>query len=251
MNKTYGLTGIQLKYIAMITMVIDHVGVAFRFAMPDAVYELLRTIGRLSFPLFCFLIVEGFLHTHDRRKYLCDMLLFALLSEVPFDLLQSGSIWYTGSQNVFFTLSFGILALFAIEKFAKKKWLQLCGVTACMLAATLIRSDYLFYGVALIVLLYLFRYDYSKMALAGTICLFCGNSLLYLLNNSQLSSFDAALYTFCAYGMSELPGALSFLLTGRYNGQRGIMPVGKYFFYFFYPLHLLLLWGIAKTVANF
>lgn len=85
------------------------------------------------------------------------------------------------------TLVIGILALFIMGKFSEKKWLQLCGVIACMLAATLLRTDYQFFGAALIVLLYLFRYDYGKMTLAGTICFFCGNGLLYLLNITQLS----------------------------------------------------------------
>ena len=114
-----GISGSTLKLIAIITMLIDHTGATVilaitrhpaiiadpaRLALWRQVYSISRDIGRLAFPIFCFLLVEGFLHTHDIRKYAQRLFLFALVSEIPFDIaLKTG--WYDpGKQNVYFTL---------------------------------------------------------------------------------------------------------------------------------------------------
>ena len=122
------LSGSWLKIIAMVSMVIDHVALHLLRFYPDYTvalfsvgskqvswYFLMRCIGRLAFPLFAFLLVEGFLHTHDRMKYGRNLLLFALLSEIPFDLAHQGCL-FAPKQNVFFTLFLGFLALHAVGK---------------------------------------------------------------------------------------------------------------------------------------
>ena len=95
------MSGQSLKFIAIATMVIDHIGLAL---FPD---ELIwRYIGRISFPIFAFLIVEGFVHTSDFKKYIGRILLFAIISEIPFNLLVSGKVLDFTHQNVFFTFAF-------------------------------------------------------------------------------------------------------------------------------------------------
>lgn len=89
------LNGFHLKLIAACTMFIDHMG---HTLFPTVLW--LRCIGRLAFPIFCFLIAEGCVYTRDRRKYALRLLAFALLSEGPFDLMVGGTVWYPYSQNV-------------------------------------------------------------------------------------------------------------------------------------------------------
>ena len=110
MNKK-GLTGSTLKIIAMIAMLIDHIGAAvlvrvIRSTGDMSLYEgytILRKIGRIAFPIFCFLLVEGFIHSSDKKKYALRLGIFALLSEVPFDLAFQSKVVGFEYQNVFFT----------------------------------------------------------------------------------------------------------------------------------------------------
>ena len=139
MEKKKGISGSTLKMIAIVTMLIDHIGAAVlaRLLMvnglgeldqtnTDAImqwlsangalygtYTVMRMIGRVAFPIFCFLLVEGFLHTHDVKKYAMRLGLFALLSEIPFDLAFSSKILEFNYQNVFFTLFIGLLTMIA------------------------------------------------------------------------------------------------------------------------------------------
>lgn len=116
-----GITGSTLKMIAIITMFIDHTAAVIlermlymqRFSSQTAytVYIIMRLVGRLGFPIFCFLLIEGFCHTRNVKKYACRLFLFALLSEIPFDLGFRGSIFYRQYQNVFFTLLIGLIVL--------------------------------------------------------------------------------------------------------------------------------------------
>lgn len=130
MKERKGISGSTLKIIAIITMLIDHIGAgvlgrllvvrgmneaADLNAWIDAnstlviTYQMMRFVGRLAFPIFCFLLIEGFEHTHDVKKYALRLLSFCLVSEIPFDLLFNGKILESGYQNVFFTLFIGLM----------------------------------------------------------------------------------------------------------------------------------------------
>lgn len=229
-----------MKKIAVVTMLIDHIGAAFFyvltsgydgtavFAGADLIYDLLRIIGRTSFPIFCFLLVEGFLHTRSVRRYLLRLLLFALVSELPFDLAFYDCIWNIEMQNVFFTLLLGVLAMSVMrwteERGEKKgrawmlRWvIGLAGAFGCVLAAHVLRTDYGAAGVLLILVLYEFRKVRMLSCLAGYI-------------------------TMCVVAMESwcFPAFLFFV--PAYNGEKG--KSSKYFFYVFYPVHLLVLSGI-------
>ena len=126
--RTGGVSADLLKLTALMTMLIDHIGAGILerllidgyvtdYALYLKIYQLdtvLRIIGRISFPIFCFLLAEGFLHTRSRRGYAFRLLVFALLSEIPFDLLFSGGL-NRNSQNVFWTLLIGLLVLRGME----------------------------------------------------------------------------------------------------------------------------------------
>ena len=203
----------------MITMLIDHIGAcvferglllvdeirndAALFEMLRNTDRILRLIGRVSFPIFCFLLVEGFLHTHDRKKYALRLFLFALVSEIPFD------------QNVFFTLLIGLLAMMLCDYFRMQAQpvAQVLVLILAMVLAWALHTDYGYRGVLLIELLYIFRYDRMKQIVAGAV----------------------------AFSW-ETTAPLAFIPVWFYNGKRG--KSGKWFFYWFYPVHLLILWGV-------
>ncbi len=214
------LNSYELKYIALITMIIDHIGVIFFFGQNRLIYYLLRGVGRLSFPIFCFLLTEGFFHTRNRINYLIRLALFALISEVPFDIAIKGVLLEFHSQNVFFTLALAFAAMIVADYQKTNPTYLLAAVIVFPLAAELIHSDYGSIGVISILLLYLRK---SGKNLSLWMC------YLPLLAVSYSSPIQAA----CIF-------SVFFLMA--YNGEKGHGP--KYLFYLAYPAHFLLLYVI-------
>ena len=220
------LSGSNLKIIAIALMIIDHIGAVVIFhgyLLPNVpvlqgtfaysiytFYQVLRFIGRSAFPIFCFLLVQGFLHTSNKRKYLTRLFIFALISEIPFDIAIHNAFISFGSQNIFFTLLIGFCVMWLMELWADKLYLQLLIVALGMGLAYLIQSDYDYWGILLISILYFFRTTPVLQTIVGSLAL-----------------------------LWEAPATIAFIPINMYNGKRGI-PM-KYFFYIFYPAHLLLL----------
>ena len=235
-------SGTALKTIACITMLVDHIGASCIEAgilTPglDAgtlsqdtlsaypLYRLdmvLRFTGRLAFPLFCFLLVEGFLHTHDFKKYALRMLGFALISEWPFDwAFFSGVYW--GHQNVYFTLLLGLLAMKALDTYRTPEGMPvlkgILGVAACFLAAALLHCDYDVLGLTLILALYMTRKDKRAQCIAGAV-----------------------------FSLFEPVAPLAFGLVWFYSGERGgSSKLEQWAFYWFYPAHIFIL-GILTNL---
>lgn len=234
-----------LKLIACVTMFIDHYTAVFipqtlrmvkifgvRRQFPVR-YLTGRMIGRIAFPIYCFLLVEGFFHTRDRRKYMARMAIFALISELPFDLVfqvkgeQIRIEKLMEHQNVMVTLLLGLILMYVYEWIKMKYFTQplifnTLGVFAIVgigMAASLLKTDYGMGGVLLIMVFYLFR-GKKPWLFAGT---------------TVVMAFFI--------GRIELVGLVAFLPIFLYNGKRG--PNVKYAFYAFYPAHLLLLWLFA------
>ena len=227
------LSGTTLKWIAVISMLIDHTAevlINHNAALTDPIwariYVLMRGIGRIAFPIYAFLLVEGFLHTRDVKKYLVRMLTFAVVSEIPFDLAVFHTPFYWGYQNVFFTLFLGLLALAGENVLHQSSgmfagaclWKQAFVLILCVGTAQLINCDYGAFGVFFIILLYMTRYDKKTQTVLGAI------SLIW-----------------------ELPGILAFIPIRLYNGTRGRCG-NRYFFYAFYPAHLLALWVAGRFI---
>ena len=222
------LSGSALKLIAITLMLIDHTGLMILYNYPATTatlfsfggvdyswYRIFRDIGRAAFPIFCFLLVEGFLHTHDRKKYALRLFLFALVSEIPFDLAIMGRLFDPVHQNVFFTLLIGLLAMMLCDYFRMQAQpvAQVLVLILAMVLAWALHTDYGYRGVLLIELLYIFRYNRMKQVVAGAV----------------------------AFSW-ETTAPLAFIPVWFYNGKRG--KSGKWFFYWFYPVHLLILWGV-------
>ena len=230
------LSGSWLKMIAMVSMAIDHLAAYLLRYDPDFTTSLftvgskqvswcflMRCIGRLAFPLFAFLLVEGFLHTHDRMKYGRNLLAFALISEIPYDLVRRGSLFAAG-QNVFFTLFLGFLALYAVDRWKS-------GKDSAMRLAVILFS---LIGIGI-----LFHTDYGSTGVSFIL-------LLYILRQNRI--FQAAIGC-CFLGTRWIAG-LAFIPINLYNGRRGFIqgPIGKYLFYVFYPLHLLVIYLLRRMM---
>ena len=160
------LSGSALKLLACILMLIDHTGVLILANYKPALrvlftigsteitwYRIVRDIGRSAFPIFCFLLMEGFLHTHDRRKYGQNLLLFALISEIPWNFMFSNTWHYPDTQNVFFTLFLGYLGLCALEALWEKPLLQLLCIAGLFGFSFVLHADYSWHGFLLILIM--------------------------------------------------------------------------------------------------
>ena len=241
------LSSNALKIIACIIMLIDHIGIVF---MENN--RLMRAVGRLAFPIFAFLIVQGLFHTSDIRKYIMRLGLFAVLSEIPFDLAMHDILWYPGAQNIFFTLAVGLFAIYAMESRGPiGRWKVEIALAAALLAEFL-RFDYGMAGVGVIILFYLCEKERSGVP-AG-----CGGDAVVERpeGDSQTGSYfgwkqnleivlvSALMYVLCL-GMNQMYALLAVIPVNMYSGKRGKLKL-KYFFYLFYPVHLLLLWLICK-----
>ncbi len=232
-----GLSAAALKWIALVTMTVDHFGASRLFEVlafgagmawepANRIYMTLRLIGRLAFPIYCFLLTEGFRHTRSRKRYALRLGAFALLSEIPFDLAVTGLWWDTAYQNVFFTLFFGLLALMLAQPRYEKgeRRAAFFIVLAFALAAELLKTDYGFFGVALIAVFHFLREREVEKYLAG-------GALL------------------AGLGTLELAAVFSFVPIHFYDGRKGRTgPVLKWAFYLWYPVHLLA-FGLAVRFA--
>lgn len=214
------MTGSSLKIIAMVTMVIDHVGFLFFPGVP-----LLRIIGRVSFPIFAFAAAEGARFTHDRKKYLSRLLLWGFISEVPFDLMGSNTMFSLSSQNVCFTLAAGVACIYLLEQRSPRNMAAICAILA---ACTLLVTDYSFVGVLSVVIIH--HYIARGSGVKGV--------------------FFACLLLTLSFSM-QIFALLALIPIALYNGKRGVNL--KYLFYAFYPLHMLILWAVwvfTTTVAT-
>ena len=211
------LDGTVLKLIACLSMFIDHLGAVCFSGMMG-----FRIIGRLAFPIYCFLLVEGAVHTRNMKKYILRMGIFALISEVPFDLAFYQRLVYMGHQNVFFTLGLGLLAIWFLEHPIEQLDIpnvlyKLLVIIAAGLIAEFFNTDYGFTGIAVICIFY------------------------YLRGQSQLK-YPIAAILLAAMGGVEVYAVLALIPILLYNGQRGRQTkVMQYGFYIFYPAHLLLI----------
>ena len=222
------LSGSALKLIACVTMLLDHVTALIlthdsAFTVPVVAlfgkgyswYFLFRSIGRIAFPIYVFLLVEGFMHTRNRLRYGISLGVFALISEPIWDFAHFGTFYQTGSQNVFFTLLVAYIAMCLVEEFDHDQLIVVLGLACCVILAFTLKADYGPMGLALGLVTYGLR-RHEALRFAASICVL----------------------------QVEPQAAFSFPFMALYNGKRGFVGKGnvlKYAFYAFYPVHLLIL----------
>ena len=259
------LTGFGVKLVAILTMLVDHAAIILVWPIyqttlqfwgaADAqawaqLYDVMRIVGRVAFPLFCFLLAEGFAHTHSRPKYAWRLFLFALISEWPFDFaLYDSPLEFREHQNVMFTLLIAFLTLWAADvlgrridgALARRRGTQPPSArsltpakVACTVALALVGGAV---GNA-------FEVDYHAFGVLLVCALYLGRERPWV----RLGLGCALVAWYCvAHGSAlEAWSLIGLGVTLLYNGQRGRSM--RWFFYVFYPAHLLVLAGIAAVM---
>lgn len=219
------LNATQLKWIALITMTIDHIGV---YLFPQM--QVLRMIGRLAFPIYAFLIAQGYVHTRDPRKYAMRLGGFALATQFLFVIFDVTFV------NVLFTFLLGVTCIFSYEN--KKPW----GIAVAFLIAIYGNPDYSYYGVALVLLFYLLREKKALQMIAFVILTVLFTNLELIINPYLIPIIFGNLDIYYGFFV-QLLCLLTIPLLLMYNKEKGgsSSVASKYFFYVYYPLHIIVL----------
>ena len=207
---TTQLSGSWLKVIAVLSMTIDHIAYYYGVSNPY-VYELMRTVGRIAFPTFAFLLAEGYVYTRNRQRYMLSLFTFAILSEIPWFLLNQDN-----SHNVLFTLLAGVIGMYIIDT-NRNKWVTLNSLVLIGCTNLMTETDYSLNGFVLTLLFFMFRSRPDLQMLFGL-------PLMY------------------EYGFMGI--LMAFAVIWLYNGERGFIrgKAWKYAFYAFYPVHLMMIY---------
>ncbi|MBP3261626.1 TraX family protein [Pseudobutyrivibrio sp.] len=247
-EKQFEITGTGFKLIAVITMLIDHIAVGivanivragiepFSFIQTIDLYRLMRNIGRMAFPIYCFMLVEGFIHTRNVKKYALRLLFIAVISEIPFDLVSSDTFFTLEYNNVLWELLLGLIVLYAIAEIDKKQltnrqtyFFRCTVVLIGMAIAYFTNLDYGEGGICCIAVMYTYVAN-GKQKLDRLIAFALGVVILILLS-----------------GATEAWAFFMLIPMFYYEGNRGFDNKAlRLFFYLFYPVHLLILALIAN-----
>ncbi len=247
-----------VKIIAIISMTVDHAAATF-LSQPFLIHrlgmsmtasyltlEIMRAIGRIAFPLYAFGMAQGCAYTKNRKKFLLRLLLFAVLAEAPFQLAFRGSLSFghLPITNVLFTLLIGSLCCFILDFFRKrpKAWAAILPIGALVLLAEICRTDYGGLGVLFVLLPYLFQKKRWKLVALAALATWLYGLPAVASMLSGGAYFASVLNWLCAL---SAVGILAL-----YNGQEGRhSKVSKYFFYAYYPFHLLLFYSLTQWIG--
>ncbi|MEE1393072.1 MAG: TraX family protein [Negativibacillus sp.] len=234
----FDISAAVLHILAMVLMLMDHLWATLLPAQ-----DWLTCAGRVAFPIFAFMSVEGYFHTHNFKKYAQRMLLFAVLSEIPFDLMYGGTWFYPVHQNVIWTLLMGLLGIHLMETVRKKQkpWVYVL-VSAGVVAAggilgTLCMVDYYGVGVLTVFIFYFFRGRKWWCLLGQLLALYWVNVQMLggLMYPIQLFGME---FELCQQGLA----LLALLPIWLYRGRQGYHSKPfQYACYAFYPVHMLIL----------
>lgn len=238
------LSAAALHILAMTFMLMDHLWATLLPAQ-----EWLTCVGRIAFPIFAFMAVEGYFHTHNLKKYLLRMLIFAVISEVPFDLMYGGTWFYPVHQNVIWTLMMGLAGIHLMETVRKKKrtfvYILVSAIIVILggLLGTLSMVDYYGIGVLTVFIFYFFRGRKWWCLLGQMLALYWVNVELLggLMYPIRLFGME---FELCQQGLA----LLALLPIWLYRGRQGYHSKPfQYFCYAFYPMHML----VIVLVLNF
>lgn len=245
MTKKFDISSAGLHILAMVFMLLDHM-----WATVMTGNDWMTCVGRIAFPIFAFMIVEGYTHTRDVKKYRKRMLIFALIAEIPFNLMTGGGIFNPFHQNVLWTFLIALYGLDLIEKAGKnsrkiKFWLIAAAVAVVSwLIGMVTMVDYMGFGVLMVYIFYFFRRRDIIGFLGQFVC-------LWLINCEMLGGL---VYPVMLFSKEILIPQQGFALLAQipiwlYRGRQGYHAKWfKTFCYAFYPAHMLVLWLIAVLI---
>ena len=243
MNKIKFINSNLLKILAIIFMLLDHMWATI---IPGN--QWMTNVGRLAFPIFAFLIVEGFTHTSNLNKYIKRLFIFALISEIPFNLIYTGSWIFPFHQNVMFTLLLGLLCISEMDKVKNNKEIKFRIKSILKLVLYLLISiigfvDYGITGVLTIIVFYIFK-DFKYAWLGQMISLIFLYIVFFKGQSVVINIFD-----FEYFLPLQSIGILSLIPIWLYNGKKGKKnKLIQYIFYCFYPVHMLAIYLIYYFV---
>ena len=204
-------------------MFIDHI----KYALPSLTNIISICIGRISFPLFAFMTVQGYLHTSNLKKYYKRLVVFALISQIPFMLFRT-LVGEWKMLNSIFTLLLGVVAINSLDKI-EKKYLSIPLCIVLVLFGELLRTDYGGYGVLMIIIFYIFRNKKIHLYL-----------VYFLITTIYLKLRGLIIFKDILYYLSYfIPLAIIYFYNGKKGKEQG------YFFYIFYPVHMLFVYLIS------
>ncbi len=229
------MTLFRLKIIAVIAMTIDHIGA---FLFPQAMW--LRIIGRLALPIFAWAIANGYHYTHSRMTYLMRLLLFASISQIPFWFIYNGIFNTPYLLNIFFTLAYGLGVIMVYERYKETTvgWLL---VLFTLGIGSLLPLEYGLYGVVTVFLFHL-TYKQPKDMIVTQIL---WTLFAIALRGQYGVTFDFVGYTLYAASVYQVYMIGSLPLIYAYTGKPGYTKY-KWWFYWFYPVHLILLFAVYR-----
>ncbi len=240
MNEKISLNRVQIKYIAIAAMFLDHLAAFLltpeKYPALIVLYIIMRIIGRIAAPVMFYFLTEGYIHTLSKRNYCLRLLSFAILSQIPYSLVRYGSV-SSGDLNVMFTLLFSFLMLMAVEKTSNQ---IIKGMAVFLFMFISVFSDWGLIGPLMAWLFYVNRSDRKKQVrdYLMIICIQLLSAVVFMMCNTH-NWYE---------GICQLDIFLVIPLLQLYNGELGRKTiVNKWMFYMFYPLHLVLIWFILKA----
>ena len=248
------MSALTLRILACLFMLLDHIGYCLGGSHP--LYLPFRCIGRLAFPIFVFLIVNGFRHTSNRPRYALRLALFAVISQVPFALFCDQKTYFSNG-NVFVTLLICLLVLWATDALRRQKWLKWFSFLPSLAVFALyyfglLHSDYGSKAILMTMTFYLFEGKHILTA-AGVLASVYNGRLISLgfAALHLLQGRDVSLTPLSRWEWAQLCSLAALVPIFLYNGEKGRSPKspaaakgGQLGFYLFYPVHLLLLWAL-------
>ena len=237
MKKT--LNANQLKLIAVCAMIFDHLIWVIEPGYTGGIFLILHSIGRIVAPIFCFFIAEGAYYTHNRKKYLTRLLIFAVISHFAY-CFAFGINFIPFSNGIFFnqtsimwSLALGLIGIMIQDSDIKNIWKTIITLLLCVLGFP---SDWSSVAVMIVIYNYVYRNNFKKQMLIQTIF-------------SGIYSLVYCLFIDTRYGLVQLSTVLAIPLLNKYNGKRGKWAGMKYFFYLIYPIHLIIC-GIIRIYLH-
>lgn len=224
-----GLTGFQLKAIALIAMFFDHIAWAF-VDTGTLLGQMMHFVGRLTGPTMCFFIAEGYRKTRSFPRYLLRLGVFALISQLPFTYYSMGRPGLI-PLNVIYTLALGLLAIHCLEVIPNEG--QRWAVIALLIFLSM-WADWSVFGVLLCLAFYTKRDDWPRLAFVLTVMAV----VLTVGQTAAKMSAGLGLATALGHSWFHLGMVLNAIVLPLYNGERGGPSWGRWMFYVFYPLHL-------------